>query len=155
MTRQEIIQRLKVYFDIQELVCNHTYQKFGDKSWQFLDTEILHTVLVLRENILKVGMVCNDYKFGGKTTQRGLRCNLCPLVKDKTSKGLIYLSAHCNGAAFDFVFGASSGMTAAKARQLIKDNKDLLPFNVRIEKDVTWLHIDCYDTGSKVYEFGV
>lgn len=153
MTRQQIIQRLSKYFDIQELVCPHTYQKFSDKSWQFLDTEILHTVLVLREDILKVGMICNDYKFGGKSTQRGLRCNICPLCKDKTLKNQIYLTAHANGAGMDFVFGVKSGMTAAKARQLIKANKHLLPFNVRIEKDVTWLHIDCYDTGEKVNEF--
>lgn len=153
MTRQQIIQRLSKYFDIQELVCKHTYERFGRFSWQFLDTEILHTVLVLREDILKVGMICNDYKFGGKHTQRGLRCNICPLCKEKTLKNQIYLTAHANGAGMDFVFGVKSGMTAAKARQLIKANKHLLPFNVRIEKDVTWLHIDCYDTGEKVNEF--
>ena len=68
-------------------------------------------------------------------------------------KNQIYLTAHANGAGMDFVFGANSGMTAAKARQLIKDNASKLPYNVRIEKDVTWLHIDCYDTGQKVNEF--
>jgi hypothetical protein len=153
MTRQQIIQRLSKYFDIQELVCKHTYDRFKNLSWQFLDTEILHTVLVLREDILKVGMICNDYKFGGKRTQRGLRCNICPLCKEKTLKNQIYLTAHANGAGMDFVFGVKSGMTAAKARQLIKQNSHLLPYNVRIEKDVTWLHIDCYDTGEKVNEF--
>ena len=154
MTRKQIITKLSKYFDIQELVCPHCYQKFGAKtSWQFLDTELLHTILVLREDVLKCGMVCNDYKFGGKTTQRGLRCNICPLCKDKTLKNQIYLTAHANGAGLDFVFGANSGMTAEKARQLIKDNKHLLPYNVRIERGVTWLHIDCYDTGEKVNEF--
>lgn len=154
MSRVQIIERLKKYFDIQELVCPHCYAKFGEKiSWQFLDTELLNTVLVLREDILKVGMVCNDYKFGGNKTQRGLRCNICQLVKDKTLKNQIYLTAHANGAGADFVFGPKSGMTAAKARDLIKANKDLLPYNVRIEKAVTWLHIDCYDTGEKVNEF--
>lgn len=153
MTRSQIIQELSKYFSIQELVCPHTYKKFGDKSWQFLDTEILHTLLVVRRDILKVGMICNDYKFGDKHTQRGLRCNICPLCKDKTMKNQIYLTAHANGAGMDFVFGANSGMTAAKARQLIKDNASKLPYNVRIEKDVTWLHIDCYYTGQKVNEF--
>ena len=33
MSRQEIIEKLSKYFDIQELVCPHTYQKFSDKSW--------------------------------------------------------------------------------------------------------------------------
>ena len=154
MTRQEIIRQLKRYFDIRELVCSHTYQKFGENvSWQFLDTEALHTLLVLRTQILKCGMVINDYIFGGGNEQRGLRCNICPIPKDKTDKNQIYLSAHCNGAGFDVVFGKHTGMTAEKARRLIFQYQDLLPYNVRIEKEVTWLHIDCYDKGVKVYEF--
>jgi len=153
MTRKEIITELKKYFDIRELVCSHTYQKFGDESWQFLDTEALHTLLVLRTKILKCGMVINDYIFGGGNEQRGLRCNICPIPKDKTDKNQIYLSAHCNGAGFDVVFGKHTGMTAEKARRLIYQYQDLLPYNVRIEKEVTWLHIDCYDKGVKVYEF--
>lgn len=153
MTRQEIIKQLKNYFDIRELVCFHTYMKFGDESWQFLDTEALHTLLVLRTQILKCGMVINDYIFAGNNEQRGLRCNICPIVKDKTDRNLIYISAHCNGAGFDVVFGKNTGMTAEKARRLIYQYQDLLTYNVRIEKEVTWLHIDCYDKGVKVYEF--
>jgi len=153
MTRSEIISQLKNYFRIEELVCPHTFDKFGDKSWQFLDTEMLHTLLVLRAEILCVPMVINDYIFGGKNTQRGLRCNICQLVKDKTKKNQIYLSAHCNGAGTDAVFGVKTGMTAEKARQLIKEKQDLLPYNIRIEKDVIWLHFDCYDIGIKVAEF--
>ena len=154
MKRAAIINELKKYFDISELVCPHTFQRFGaEVSWQFLDTEILHTILILRTKILNVGMICNDYKFGGQWTQRGFRCNICQLVKDKTLKNQIYLTSHANGAGFDFVFSAKSGMTAAKARDLIKRNSSLLPFNVRIENVVSWLHIDCYDTGRKVGEF--
>lgn len=153
MTRKEIAAKVSNYFKIQELVCPDVYKKFGDKSWQFLDTELLHTLLVLRTEILNCGMVINDWVFGGKSTQRGLRCNLCQIVKDKTIKGQLYVSAHCNGAAVDVVFGSKSGMTAEKARQLIKANSHLLPYNVRIEKDVTWLHVDVYDTGQKLFEF--
>ena len=151
IARNKIISELKEYFSIEELVCPHAL-KFGDKAWQFLDTEILNTILVVRRDILKVGLVCNDYKFKGKNTQRGLRCNVCQLVKDKSAKGISYLSAHVNGAAFDFV---SKYMSAADMRKLIKENASLLPYNVRIEADVTWLHIDCYDDGSgrKVVEF--
>ena len=151
ITRSEIIKELKNYFSVEELVCPHA-MKFGDKAWQFLDTEILHTILIVRRDILKVGMVCNDYKFKGKNTQRGLRCNVCQLVKDKSAKGISYLSAHVNGAAFDFV---SKSMTAEQMRSKIKANANLLPYNVRIEADVTWLHIDCYDDGSgrKIVEF--
>ena len=46
-------------------------------------------------------------------------------------------------------------MTAEQMRSKIKANANLLPYNVRIEADVTWLHIDCYDDGSgrKIVEF--
>lgn len=99
-------------------------------------------------------MVINDYHNKGTITQRGLRCNLCPLVKNKTTQGLLYLTAH-RGMAFDIVFTKASSMTADRARSLIKENKDKLPCNVRLEKDVTWLHIDTYDEGIKVYEFKI
>ena len=153
ITRQEIIKELKKYFDIREFVCPHTFAAFGERSWQFLDTEILHTVLILRMEILKVPMICNDYMFKGRFDERGLRCNICDTVKGKTEDNQIYLSAHCNGKGMDFVFPFKSGMTAEKAHQLIKKNANLLPYNVRIEKEVSWLHIDCFDTGQKVYEF--
>lgn len=153
MTRQEIIEALKKYFRLEELVCPHTFQKFGNTSWQFLDTEILHTLLVLRTEILTCPLIINDYVFGGRSSQRGLRCNICELSKSKTIKNQLYLSAHCNGAGLDIVFNPKGMMTAQEARKQVKLQKDKLPYNVRIEKDVTWLHIDCYDTGTKVGEF--
>lgn len=152
-TRKEIITKLKTYFSTRELVCPHTYAKFGEHSWQVLKTEILETILLLREDILNVPMTCNTYHNGGNITQRGNRCNICPLVSSKTKQGTSYLSAHTNGAGFDFVF---STMPAEQARTLIKQNKDKLPYPVRIEANVSWLHIDCYDPtngSTKVYEF--
>lgn len=146
MTRTEIIKELKVYFKIEDLVCPHCFKKFGEKSWQFLDTEYLHTILVVRRDIVQEPMFCNGDGF----TQRGLRCNLCQLVRDKTNAGTIYLSAHVNGAGGDF---SSPKISAEAMRQKIKAKKDLLPYNIRIEKSVNWLHIDCYDTGEKVSEF--
>ena len=139
MERREIIERLKKYFKIQELVCNHTYNKFGEKSWQFLDTKLLHTILVLREEILCSPMVVN---YAGHY-QRGLRCNLCQLVKDKTNKNNIYLSAHILGKAIDC---SMKTITGAQARALIKKHQDKLPYPVRLERDVNWLHIDVRDT---------
>ena len=55
MTRSEIIQEIKAnkYFIIQELVCKHTFDRFGEKAWQFLDTELLHTLLVIRKKLGK------------------------------------------------------------------------------------------------------
>lgn len=148
MTRAEIINALRPYFDVDELVCDHTYAKFGAvQSWNFLDTVYLHVLLVIRRDILKKPMWCNS-----KTKhQRGLRCNRCEMVRGKSS---VYLSAHVLGKAGDFDV---TGMTAEQARQKIKENAHLLPCPVRLEKGVSWLHIDVRpdDTrpGQKVIEF--
>lgn len=138
MTRNNIIENLKKYFHIKELVCPHTYKTFGDRAWMFLTTEALHTLLVLRTEILKVPLVCNTKTL----TQRGLRCNICEIVKQKTMNDILYMSAHHNGMGFDL---SSSKMTAKEMRKIIKQKDWLLPYPVRIEADVTWLHIDCYD----------
>jgi hypothetical protein len=152
-TREEIIQEIKSneYFDIRELVCKHTYDKFGEKSWQFLDTELLHTILVIRKNINRP-MTVNNWSWGGVFSQRGLRCNICQIPREKTIAGQIYLSAHCNGAGIDFDV---SGMTADEVRRWIYQNQILLPYNVRLENGVTWVHLDVFDagTGNKVSYF--
>ena len=148
MTRGNIIQELKQYFNIKELVCPHTLNEWKEKSWQFLTTEILHTLLVIRRDILKVPLVCNT----STLTQRGLRCNLCEVVKNKTMNNILYLSSHHNGLGLDL---SSPKMSAEKMRKLIQQNADLLPYTIRMENDVNWLHIDCYDNcdGHKINFF--
>ena len=146
MTRQEILDAIRPFFDADELVCDHTFKKWGEKSWQFLDTQFLHALLVIRRDILKKPMWCNSTQ----KKQRGLRCNRCQMVRDKTS---VYLSSHVLGKAGDF---SITGMTAEEARQAIKKNAALLPCNIRIEKAVSWLHFDVlpqYGVTQKVYEF--
>lgn len=144
--RNAIINALKPYFDVKELVCPHVYARWGEKSWQFLDTDILYVLLILRVTIIARPMYIN-----GKTyTQRGLRCNMCDLVKSKTAP---YLSAHVLGKAIDFTIG---GLTAEQGRRLIIDNAGLLPCPVRLEADKAWVHIDVlpqYGVNAKVYVF--
>lgn len=136
MTRNEIITQLRAYFDVSELVCPHTFARFGEQSWQFFDTNTLHTLLVLRSEILRVPMTINN----GDSTQRGLRCNLCSIVRSKGNKQ--YLSAHLMGKGFDIV---SSEMTAQEMRDKIFENADKLPVPIRIEDGVSWLHFDTFD----------
>lgn len=146
MKRNEILSEIQKYFDIDELVCDHVYTKWGKQSWQFLDTDFLHVLLIIRRDILKKPMYCN----GNSAHQRGLRCNRCKLVRDKSSA---YLSSHVLGKAGDFTLPS---MTAEQARQIIIQNKDLLPCNIRLEDKVSWLHIDVLpQTGikDKVYLF--
>lgn len=146
MTRDEIIRELHKFFQIRELVCPHTHSEWGERSWQFLDTAYLHNLLVIRRDILKAPMVCNH----GNQLERGLRCNMCELVQQKDE---VYLSSHLFGKAGDFTV---KGMTAQEARSLIRNNAHLLPYPLRMEGGVSWLHFDVlpqYGINQKVYEF--
>lgn len=146
MERSSILRQIQQFFDIEELVCTHTLARWGVNSWQFLDTDFLHCLLVIRRDILRRPMTCNY----GMMTQRGLRCNMCELTR---SKGTVYLSSHLFGKAGDFTL---QGMTALEARELIKKNAHLLPCNIRLEGGVSWLHFDVlpqYGVKQKVYEF--
>lgn len=135
MKRLEIIGQLRAFFDVSELVCYHTFARFGEQSWQFFDTATLNTLLVLRAEILRVPMTINT----GESAQRGLRCNLCGIVKGQKKQ---YLSAHLMGKGFDVV---SSQMTAQEMRDKIFENADKLPVPIRIEDGVSWLHFDTFD----------
>lgn len=146
MNREDIINQLREYFQISELVCDHTFSIWGQRSWQFLDTTFLHNLLIIRRDILKAPMVCNHLS----AHQRGLRCNRCELVREKSST---YLSSHVLGKAGDFTV---QGMTAQEARSRIRNHANLLPYPLRVEGGVSWLHIDTlpqYGITSKVYEF--
>lgn len=142
MSREELIEKLKTKFDIKELVCPHCYSKFGEQSWMFLDTALLSTLYALRFIILDSPMLINQ----GMLTQRGLRCNLCSLVKEKKS---IYLSAHCQGKAVDF---SCPNLTILEIKKKIRENKDKFEYPVRLESNTsTWCHIDVYNPDSRTF----
>lgn len=146
MNREAIIRELHDYFQISELVCPHTHSAWGERAWHFLDTDYLACLLIIRRDILKVGMVCNTKT----STQRGLRCNMCEIVKGKKK---VYLSSHLLGKAGDFTV---RGMTAQEARHLIREKAHLLPCNIRLEDGVSWLHFDVlpqFGITQKVYGF--
>ena len=148
MNRNAILTEIKKFFKVKELVCNHIYSKWGETSWQFLDTDYLWALLIIRRDILKAGMICNN----GTATQRGMRCNCCQLVKSKSN---VCLSAHILGKAGDFTV---VGMSAEQARQRIRAYSHLLPCNIRVEAGVSWLHLDVMPqsiVAQKVYEFKV
>lgn len=149
LDRQKTLELIKEYFDIEELACDHLLEYYKDNTeriWDFLDTGFLANLLVIRRGLNKP-MYSNNHKAG--VHQRGLRCNLCELVKEKNRP---YLSGHVLGKAGDFTI---EGMTAAEARKQIKLMADKLPVPLRMEAEVGWLHIDVMPTpnGKKVYEF--
>lgn len=150
MKREELLNEVKKYFKISELVCPHCVQSFGNNAWQFLSTELLSTIYILRTKIINKPMIVNTAS--GSLTQRGLRCNICQLCKDKTSKNKIYMSAHAKGCAIDFHV---NGMSAEEVRELIRSNIDEFEYPIRLELDVQWNHIDTYtvDGKTKLVEF--
>lgn len=135
--------KLQDYFSIKELACPHIYNKFREYAWNFFDPRLLDTLLVIREAINKPIYV-NNYDMGGKYDERGYRCNICAIPKDKTRLEKLYMSAHCQGMAVDFDV---KGMSAEEVRKWIKDNQILLPHPIRIETDVDWVHIDTRSDG--------
>lgn len=146
LDREQIISELQKYFQIRELVCEHTFSEWGERAWQFLDTNYLACLLVIRRDILQLPMICNH----DGANQRGLRCNLCQIVKDKDD---LYLSSHVLGKAGDFTV---QGITAQEARSRIRNMAHLLPCPIRMEGGVSWLHFDVlpqYGITDKVYEF--
>lgn len=153
MTRDELITKLKTNFKIQELVCRHCYERFGDNAWQFLSTELLSTLYILRYKVFNKPMIINDWAMGGKLSQRGLRCNMCPIVKNKNR---IYLSAHILGKAIDFNI---SGLSTKQIYDQIRKNIDLFEYPIRIEANSTsWNHVDVYqyyNNNKKLVEFRV
>lgn len=146
MNREQIIRELHKFFQVRELVCSHVFSKWGERSWQFLSTDYLHNLLVIRRDILQMPMVCNH----DGAEQRGLRCNMCKMVKEKKAA---YLSSHILGRAGDF---SVQGLTAQEARSRIRAMQNLLPYPMRMEGGVSWLHIDTlpqFGIEAKVYEF--
>ncbi len=141
------MEKFKKVFKISELVCPHSLQYPENQAWGFMDPRALETLYVIRTKILNVRMFINQ----GSVTQRGLRCNLCALVKEKTAKNRAYLSSHVLGKGFDFI---PEGMTAEQARKKIEANKHLLPHNIRLEKNVSWVHFDLANfSGDKIQYF--
>lgn len=129
---------IKKYFGIKELVCPHVYEIWGENAWQFLDDRMLKNLEWIRERIGKP-IIVNNWATGGQYSQRGLRCTRCVLVIEKVDLRKVYLSAHIQGKAVDFHV---VGMTAEEVRDWIIEHADELPYPARLERDVSWVHMD-------------
>jgi hypothetical protein len=152
MNKKLLIDNLLVHFNIRELVCPHVHEIYGDESWMFLDEKILHTLLVLRNDIIKMPMTINNYHIRGPFTQRGLRCPFCQLVKDKVTANQLYLSPHTMGQAYDFDVLT---IKADRARQFIYMHSEELPYPIRMELNINWVHIDTFNNskGVRIYTY--
>lgn len=152
--REDVLREIKKYFDIEELVCDHMLERWKDdpeRCWDFLDTNFLAVLLILRRDIIQRPMYCNNHKRGQH--QRGIRCNMCEMVKEKTQP---YLSAHVLGKGADFSIEGIAGVRAMDyQRKKIHLAIGYYPVPIRMEAGVSWLHIDVMPTpnGQKIYEF--
>ena len=73
-----------------------------------------------------------------------MRCCICPLVKEKVALEKVYLSSHIFGKAVDFNV---KGMSAEEVRKWIADYQVYLPCSIRLETEISWIHLDVMDYG--------
>ena len=147
--------KIKEYFSIKELVDENVYNRYGEGAWKFFDDKLLECLLIIREHFGNP-ITINNWAFGSRFSQRGLRHNQSPMVRNKKS---IYLSAHMMGKAFDFNI---EGVTPNEVREWIRTHPDRFPCKVRLERNlkgspINWVHLDVYQDAKnpKVYLFDV
>jgi len=120
------------YFAAHELVPPAIYDKWGERSFMFMDDRLLHIIDTLREEF--GAATINNYKFGGDRQWSGLRTSDSPYYSPT--------SQHSFGRAADVLF---RGHSAEKIREFIKNDSWLVldcATSVTIEEGVNWLHID-------------
>lgn len=146
------------HFKVQELVGRKTYQAHGDRAIRFIDKNLIRCLEIIREGLGKP-ITVNNWHYGGRLEQRGLRDNTQSILRNKTHKGILYLSAHCLGKAVDFDV---KDMEAEKVREWIKANENLFPCKIRLEhkaggKLISWVHLDVIEEekNEKVYLFNI
>jgi hypothetical protein len=138
-----IFEEVKEFFDIRELVCDHVYDRHGENAWRLFDPRLLEVMVWIRRKTNR-RMVVNSRSRG--LTQRGIRCNLCSLVVDKSKRGILYVSPHILAAGVDFDI---EGMLAEESRQWLEKNKAGLPHKIRLEAGVSWVHLDVLVLGEQ------
>lgn len=130
-----------MFFSYEDMVQK---EKHLQRGWEILDNKLLITIDIVRE-IIGHPLICNTWFQDGSRENCGYRA--------KNSSVGAYFSQHKEGKAVDLI---CSKMSAEEMRQKIIANQDKLPYPIRMEDDVTWLHIDVKDIdykGKKIYLF--
>lgn len=139
------IENFRKYFGLSEVVSPAVAKKRGDKAWAIFDTRLLDVMVWVRDGIGKPITINH-----GTSVQRGYRENICDEVKRKhTDKGILYVSAHTLGKGFDFDV---KGMKAEEVREWIRKHINECPWPIRLEKKVSWCHIDTMNVGDLMLE---
>jgi len=132
--------RVAPNFILQEFVHPTLYDKFGANSLRFVDQRLIDIAQAVAD-ITKVSITINDYAFGGKFKNRGVRLPDSPFGA--------YYSMHKQGRAIDL---SAKKMTAQEIYSKILGNKDFLfKLGLRRLEDIhytpTWVHLDIANTG--------
>lgn len=123
-------------FSAHEFVPQYIYNKYGSYSYTFMDDRILRISQALYNRYGTTYL--NNYKWGGNRQWQGLRNDKSPDYSPT--------SQHTFGRACDFRF---KNVTANEVREDLKDyGIGILKMpnsinSMRIEDDVSWLHVDC------------
>lgn len=133
------------HFIIEELVSKELFKlKTEEELWKLFSPEILESLAFIREKLGK-RITVNNWHKGGVFNNRGFRPKNCKIGAKN--------SAHKEGKAIDFDV---EDMTAEEVRDWLIENQDELPYPLRYEKDVSWVHIDTRNnTNEKLYGFSV
>ena len=101
----------------------------------FFDEKLLITIDIVRD-IIGLPLICNTWFQDGNRKNCGFRTKTCAVGAEN--------SQHKLGKAVDLI---CHKMSAEDMRQKIEENKDKLPYQIRIETgpSVTWLHLDTKD----------
>ena len=119
-------------------------EKHLQKGWSLLDNKLLETIDVVRD-IIGLPLICNTWFQNGERRNSGYRSAGCTVGAAK--------SQHKLGKAVDLI---CSKMSAEDMRRKIIQHQDKLPYPIRMEDDVNWLHIDVKEQdykGNKIYLF--
>lgn len=162
LTTRELYDRLLQYFDVRELVSPKAYRSFQHRGDYFFlsrfDRRLLVVILWIRETTGRKIYV-NNWAWGGRFDERGLRDNLTSIVLDRVGDQVVYLSGHALAMALDYDV---EGMTAVEHRDWLDAHAEQLPYPIRLEnklngEQISWTHLDVCDDprNPKVYRFNI
>ena len=142
-----------IYFGIKELVSPIVYNKWGEQAWMFFSPDTLQDLDLIRQT-WGSSIIINNWASGDNLKQCGLRSNLDDIVKEKTQKGCLYLSAHTMACGFDLHAGNGlNNKLWSHCYQLILHKK--LKYFRRLEDlklTPGWVHIDGFASDKIVFE---
>lgn len=136
------------HFNIKELVSKQVFEYFSKRyganfCWKFFQEQYLKDLDLIREYHGQA-VIINNWHIGGNLSQCGLRSNVDPLVKAKTTP---YCSGHTLGIAFD--------LHSSDNKKLFKDVETLINTGriksfKRLESPQStkylWVHVDGLQT---------